>query len=346
MILLSFVLVALTVYAIAYMLLNKGTFIASIGSPNRGGVSTYKSTQLKGILAIIIIVHHVSLRYLDEPIISQFKIWGAVAVAIFFLLSGYGLIKSYLAKKESYLRGFLRKRFGKLLPPFLIATIIWIIIKLTFGNSPESIFNKLIVGEPPLPNSWFVYTIIFYYLAFYFCAKNSKSLSVLNTYMLLITIAYCFVVKYILHWGSWWVNAVSAFNIGMFIASYEKYLLKRLSENPILRLVCLSIVLLLASLIALQTDKAILYNIPICMLSWVVLLVIPDAKSHMLSKLGTYSYEIYIVHGGVISILDKSCIFSEIGGFLAIIFACVLSLPIAICLKYFTKKITANQFNN
>ena len=68
---------------------------------------------LRGVLAIGIVIHHISLRVVDAIpgdmwIFPQFQFWGAPIVAVFFFLSGYGLMVSLITKGENYLDGFLK----------------------------------------------------------------------------------------------------------------------------------------------------------------------------------------------------------------------------------------------
>ncbi len=54
---------------------------------------------------------------------------GYTGVAIFFFLSGYGLMESE-RKKHLSLPLFVRKRFGKIYIPTLLVTAIWLIVSI------------------------------------------------------------------------------------------------------------------------------------------------------------------------------------------------------------------------
>lgn len=81
---------------------------------------------LRGLLAIGIILHHLSLTYQFNECINVFHIspifyfreMGGPIVAIFFLITGYGLSKSLQIKGTSYLSGFLKKDWEKSCPNF------------------------------------------------------------------------------------------------------------------------------------------------------------------------------------------------------------------------------------
>lgn len=51
---------------------------------------------LRGILALLIILHHVAEEIPSIAIFAQLTYWGKYIVSIFFFLSGYGLCISYV----------------------------------------------------------------------------------------------------------------------------------------------------------------------------------------------------------------------------------------------------------
>lgn len=68
-----------------------------------------KTIPLKGLLAILIVIHHLSL-YIDHKALYPFQCWGAPIVSLFFFVSGYGLMKSYMKNGKVYLLQFIANR--------------------------------------------------------------------------------------------------------------------------------------------------------------------------------------------------------------------------------------------
>lgn len=125
---------------------------------------------LKGLIALIVMFCHITQKS-DLGIFDELGNYGAVAVDIFFFISGYGLFYSLL-NKEDYLRHFLSKRFSKLLPPIVIVTVCFISIEILWQEkSFEDILNMLVRNKTLTPSAWFVYVIILYYFAFYVIFK-------------------------------------------------------------------------------------------------------------------------------------------------------------------------------
>ena len=128
---------------------------------------------LKGILAIGIILHHLSQEVTTGDVFTNFAYMGSYIVSMFFFLSGYGLYVQN-SKSKTYLDNFFRKRLLKILVPFISIWMIYLIYRI--GVNKESInFNYFIklftVGKTVIYNGWFIDVIILIYILFYLSFK-------------------------------------------------------------------------------------------------------------------------------------------------------------------------------
>lgn len=292
------------------------------------GITSDTSICIKAILALIIIIHHLSFQYKTNIIFSQFSIMGTICVALFFFLSGYGLMKqSLLSKKLS------KKRFSKLLPPFILATILYSIYSLE-TNSWQYIANRLVKGFPPLPTSWFVYAICWFYITFYYANKFTQSIISFNIFMFIATCLYCFIILIILKWEGWWINASFAFNIGVAIASFEySTYIKRINTF------CyniLAILLTTISIFAIVYKISVIYNLTICILTWLALSKLECPYNKLLQVIGEYSYEIYLVQGATIAILANTLHISTLSPSIGLILTFITTFILAYLLKHIT----------
>lgn len=266
---------------------------------------------LRGVLAVFIVLHHCVLRTdgvaADVPwVLSQFSFMGAPVVAVSFFLSGYGLTMSLENKREAYLHGFLHKRLSKILIPLVLCSIVYSLVDITILGGQ---FSSIKRDWPFLPNCWFCVTIAVYYLAFYILAKRSKGkIKTLMMTMFLFTIAYVALLKS-LQFGNWWFQTPISLNMGMFMACYEKKMRNILKASY--RLIA---VILLFALVgcAYLTQLEDIDGWPIGFMSLSVLLGLlvyamvcryPMPNNRVLCFLGKYSYEIYLIHGAIISVL-------------------------------------------
>ncbi|MCR5213806.1 MAG: hypothetical protein K6E10_05280 [Eubacterium sp.] len=132
-------------------------------------MSLTRTKKIHGILMILVMLHHlgqmVSASWLPtayrKPGMEFFVPIGYLLVAFFFFSSGYGLIKS-ANSKEKYFDGFLVKRLNSLLFTFVITNVIYLVARTVKGN----------LDFPANPNSWYIYNIIFLYIAFFFIYRK------------------------------------------------------------------------------------------------------------------------------------------------------------------------------
>ena len=138
------------------------------------------SNAVKVLAALMVMFHHYS-QYVLANEISDSVIYtilstqgGYLGVAIFFFLSGYGLMESE-QKSHLSLATFFKRRFLKVYLPVLLATILWMIvspilmttspfdgIEITIGSIKFTIGNFLLdFGDGVL---WFVKILFILYL--------------------------------------------------------------------------------------------------------------------------------------------------------------------------------------
>lgn len=266
---------------------------------------------LRGVLAVFIVLHHCVLRTdgagADVPwVLSQFSFMGAPVVAVFFFLSGYGLTRSLKNKGEAYLHGFLHKRLSKILIPLVLCSIVYSLVNITILGGQ---FSNIKQDWPFLPNCWFCVTIAVYYLAFYILARRSKGkIETLMMAMFLFTIAYIALLK-ILQFGNWWFQTPVSLNMGMLVACYEENMRNALKTSY--RLIAVILLLALAGCGYLTQLEDIdgwplgFMSLSLLLGSFVYAVVCcsPLPNNRILCFLGRYSYEIYLVHGAIISVL-------------------------------------------
>lgn len=277
--------------------------------------SVQRTLPLRGLLAILIITHHLSqvVWALEIPIIHEFMSWGGVVVGVFFFITGYGLMITYIKKGNEYLNGFLKHRLGKLLPPIIIATLCYLTI-LSFLTQSNAflLIADLRYGTAPLPTSWFVYAVIFFYLAFYCAAKILLDQRFLIICLWIISTIYI-IVLHSLGWEDCWYKSIFAFNIGSSFAYFEHKIKQYIIQNPkscifiiVSLLVFLFFVRYINTYILVSNTpiwkSAVYYSVPLFCVA--VIYLFKGFPSPGLRFLGRISYEIYLVQGAFVTLLS------------------------------------------
>lgn len=301
--------------------------------------SPQKTLPLRGFLALCIILHHIALKVgknNPESILSidLFRESGALVVAVFFFMSGYGLMKSLQLKGRAYLKGFLQKRLSKIVIPLLLCTALFLPVNIyLLGNDLNApTLCDWNVDYPFLPTEWYAVTIVIFYIAFYVIAKILKS----NRYITLAMLLFSFLYIYAAHkynFYDYWYNSVLAVNVGMLVSLKEDRIIMSM-RNYKSYIVSLALTVWVTYFFIKEYIPGDVVSYPLskmmeCIFVVIIAYIVVSYNNildmKLFDRLGNLSYEIYLVQGAIILIL-----FSLIGGN-TILFGCmsiVLSISI------------------
>lgn len=249
---------------------------------------------------------------------------GFILVAVFFFISGYGL--SYgVQYKHDYLKGFLRKRLLPVLVPYWIVNTVDIVFYLSEGTVFTPMQYVLsFIGIDVITGTWFVTAILIMYIIFWLAFKCMKSYMVLG----LCLIGYC-IICINLNMHSSYTASISAFALGVFWNKIDRRMITWIREKYFLKLTLilgtfgimfLGRLILSAKGINNEIVHFILRNL--ISVLFVLALIAVNQKVQFTGKtlewLGNISYELYIVHYVLLSMLSglntKVYIVAVLGG--------------------------------
>ncbi|WP_418551781.1 acyltransferase family protein [Prevotella sp.] len=293
-------------------------------------ISRDSSNCLKGIMAIVIVLHHLS-QWSDINLLRIiFGDFGVVVVGCFFFLSGYGLISSYKIKGEAYLTGFPLKRLRKLVVPFIFVIILF---QLIYKKNVDILYCfKVGNVNDILPHSWYVFCAIIFYFIFYIVFKYTSNEKRGILKILIFTMLFAGMFKVIHYSGYWWVS-LFMFPIGLYVKSYEKYLIGKESKYIMYLWVIIGSLITIIYLFQIKHTGFILDNLsPLIFISSLMMI---NISYKPLKFLGNISYEIYLVQGIAFYLLREFVTNDVYFVLLSLIFIILLSSLI----KYFINKI-------
>lgn len=277
-------------------------------------ISREKSQITKVWLVLCVVVCHLGIALGQKiPMSGYLASIGTPAVSMFLFLSGYGLLKSFCQKGPVYLESFFEKRIIKIIVPFIIACLLSFIIDYKLGEfNYEKYLIGYIEGFPPMPNSWYVYELLFLYLVFYLSFKYIKNKKRVISILLAIIICFYVMIKSV-GWPGYWYSSILSFPMGMMFATKEKEIGGLLYNKEKLILFVLTIIsIVLLSILCINdspesTDTFIgfisMLFIPIAIAF--LLIEISFKPFNNILKIGSLSYEIYLVHGLIIEIASQ-----------------------------------------
>ena len=291
---------------------------------------------LKGLIAIAVVLHHI-VQGRDIFILKElFRPFGSVAVGCFLFISGYGLYASYI-KKQSYLDGFLNKRFRKLIVPFMFVIFLY---QLVNCGSYKNIFSGLLVGNSDyiLPYSWYIFCAILFYFAFYYIFKYFSTEKNKIFSIFIFTLVFYTLLRFILKWPGYWSGSLFLFPIGVIFKYCERFFKKM----PSLYIVISSLIIITLVIILYLTDIKYIGVVEICFSSLAIMLpfTILNISSKCFMFLGSISYEVYLVQGIIFHLLEKKDIDNNVYfAFISVVFIIFLAYIVKYLLNYIDVKL-------
>lgn len=243
-------------------------------------------------MAISIVAFH--LFYQTDDWLFMFSSWGAPIVSMFYFISGYGLALNYRAKGNEYLSHFFKHRIWEsLILPFLL---VWVVNRIISGNISMSLLDELIkllmYGETTLPYSWYVFSILLFYILFYMIASK-KNVVIISFLCVFLYIALTVSLSYE---RCWYISAL-AFPLGIFYCKYEERICA-LWNVPVKYYVTVPLCLLLtAACVISKNEFCYLFAyifIPIVIVCLCAKIQIYNRNIQWISNV---SYEIYLCQG-------------------------------------------------
>ena len=263
-------------------------------------VSYNFTTTVKGILALNVVLCHLSFYFSNSHLLPLFLKIGEASVGVFFFLSGYGLTKNYVTKDDYYI-GFISKRISKVVIPYLIISAIYWFYYYLNGDfyGLKKIFDDLLVGEPLVIYSWYIIDIIFLYCFYYLFMSIIKKRVVL--FLLansIITIIFGFLL-YLLNYSWFWYSSLHMYVIGTLWPVFEDTINKHIDRNY-------AFVLLLSMIgigvtLCLNNDGLSVALLEVFYLMIILLFNLKfEIANPVLYFLGKISFEMYLFHGLII----------------------------------------------
>lgn len=344
--LILFIILIMTVYCVR---INTGNFTAAL--------SYDKSNAMKGILALVIVFHHLVLESNISFIgLEVFKYIAFPLVSVFFFFSGYGLIKSYYKNGgQIFLKQYAIKRMTRLMIPYVIVIIYYGFYKyfqepaaFNLGNFLADVFLAREIG--PL---WYMTVIIVVYVLFGVCFKYLKAVTARRT-ILLATIVFIFLCI-AFSAPSQWYSSIIGFYAGILYGMNENKVTDILHERYYVKLFLLffAFVILFGLRLVVSsriTDSEILHGpfrnvIDIVFILFLVsLFEIIEIKKDTMLFMGKISYEIYLIHPFIIYSLSKKIWDDAKYSLIAFLCSIILAYILNVINVRLSKKII-NHFN-
>ena len=270
---------------------------------NKDYLNKDETTIINGLFVITIFFSHFisyigNYNIYDSYMVNYLNFIGQLMVTSFLFYSGYGIYESIKNKKD-YMDSFFKRRFIPTFVNFAIAIILFIIVNLIMGNNYG--IDKILLsftGYESIGNSnWYMLAIFVLYIFIIICFN--KKISIKNIYRIVGVTLLSAIYMYILtrFKDTYYVNTVLCFPIGMFYSYYKDKIDKLLTNNYILCLLCVIILLVGSYFLKNYLNNIYTYNIyAICFILLIVTLTKKiKVYSPIITFFGIHTFWIYIL---------------------------------------------------
>ena len=269
------------------------------------------TTVLKGICCIVVVMVHVKGAYQNalQDTIGSFAF---VCVTLFFMVSAYGMQQS-VERKSNYLQHFWRNRLLALLTPCLLINVCFYLINKLIGRD-VSIDTLAYIDN-------YVVVLLGYCIWFYLVIKSKEWLGIRKVWvtdlLLVIGVAISSIYSYLSatsgvvsaemnwcyeRWGLIW---------GVLIYRFFPIIKAWTINQRVKKFIFFSLLALITGLLYLKFKEAYFsgeYLLKIFLgaviIVWMLLLTVKRKYGNRLSLyLGNISYEVYLSHRMVMSLL-------------------------------------------
>ena len=315
-------------------------------------LSPESSMSLRGIMAVGIILHHMSERISSGYLFPQMQHAGYLFVSSFFFLSGFGLLRQYEKRGDSYLKGFFRTRILYLLIVYVLDVLLYSFYDFVIGK-PHTILEILqsIYSGGIAMNAWYMIVLIVFYLVFWAVFGLMKKCGTVTKIVMVFVFQILFIFLCIL-WrkNNIWYMSNLGFSLGMVWAFNQKKIDKfacdhylKLFLSALIAFVFFSAMPLLLARVPFLSVYAKpikivcrIISAPLSTALLIILLQKFSVKSALWSYLGGISLEIYLLHGMVYSFFRSGIVYIENDALwilLTILVSVAISIPVSLLNK-------------
>lgn len=310
-----------------------------------------QTTILKGISILLIVVHHFTIKMTNPIFMKPFLNVGSLGVAIFFFISGYGLMSSYLAEKN-HLNNFFSKRVARVYIPFLVTNIAIgiasiFIMKASYSISDIISTSIFLKGITTGQDFWYINATILFYIIFFITLKFTEKTKAIKA-MFIYSAIYIIICK-TQEMEIYWYNTAFAFPLGVLLAYRKETVLYIIKTNYNKLFITCSVGFVITFLFSYKESSSEFIFESIMAIFFILLIMLLNYKLNIKSKLltfiGSISFEIYLVHQFIINLFyDKYNTEQSLSFYFLIFIIIVVSYLLNMVTKIICEKI--DSINN
>ena len=198
---------------------------------------------VKGFFIGLVFVSHIS-GYLsgggaalpsDRIARGVLGLLGQMIVVMFFVYSGYGVMKSIMTKGEAYVKAMPKRRIARTLFRFDIAVCAFLVLNILLGTRPGvgKIALSLVAWDSLGNSNWYIFAALLCYAVTWAWAlayrvprePDGRAIAALTGAFVLCVVALSLVKE------SWWYDTMMAYPLGCIFAAREERIITWLRKR-------------------------------------------------------------------------------------------------------------------
>lgn len=250
------------------------------------------TTVLRAVAILMVMLQHLSGFVLGSRIFTPF---GGAGVAVFLIVSGYGLS---ISTSKKGLKGFWSKKFVRVFLPWLLVWLIMILLKKEMLFSYSSLSSLFLLTS----TNWYLQYLLLCYLLFYISHKWF--------YKFRWLLLSCFFILSFAFWGNIQAEQSCSFLIGCLIAEKAKLFKWIVEKIKVIFIFSLFLSISFLAVKQLSLVRTLMENVSLVdhainmimktsiaiSVMMLVRLLWSQINGRLAMFIGKISYELYLVH--------------------------------------------------
>lgn len=324
---------------------------------------------IRGIAIIMIMMAHIVQQLGDRLSIPIFggnyiKLlvfsWGGVGVGLFFLLSGFGnmasLMKSFMNPVSSKVDWIL-KRLIRLVISFIFSFIFVVLFTKFFGVCEYDLKDlclHFIQLKLPDCSTWYlkiqILLYVFIFVSFFLAGlfrtgEITRHSAISGIICAVFVFGYAFIANFYMKLPDYWWKTSLCFVVGVFLYLIRDWLVRKQGKKGF-KFGIIAFTLLVFSFSYIFTLRKPLSFSNLIFFSGISFALVYffdlfNVKSNILSKVGNISLELYLIHIGLMNVIETKIFFfmKEWTTVFNVVIFVVLSFILAFITNYLNTKV-------
>lgn len=234
---------------LAAFLLSVIAFVRPVKKANwEGYLSVANTNALRGIMAIAIMLHHLSEHSSSGRFSHLLNHLGYLLVAVFFFLSGYGLMVQFSKKGKEYVGTIWKKRVLFFAIVLLLDTLLYVGVNLLYGKrcAVLGFFFSFVNGHPLAGSSWYLIVQIYFYI-FFWCIFRYVAGKWKRIFCMALLVGVADLLFFFAGYPSFWIFSNFGFVLGMLWGQEKEKIDLLLARYYFPAVICAMVLFLLFS---------------------------------------------------------------------------------------------------